>query len=288
MNKLPDSKRAQILHMLVEGSSMRSTARVAGVSFNTVNKLLVEAGAACSEFHDNAVQSIQSKRVECDEVWAFCYSKQRNAQRTIGNPEYAGDVWTWKAIDSDTKLMITWLVSTGRHSGYAIQLMDDLRSRLANRVQLSTDGHAAYLEAVEGAFGGDVDYAQLIKIYGKDEESGDVVRTEKVLVSGAPNMEAVCTSFVERSNLSTRMAVRRFTRLTNGFSKKLENHGHSLSLWFTWYNFCRTHKTLGRTPAMAAGLADYPYGLEWIISLIDVRAPKLGPRGPYKPRVKTA
>lgn len=285
MNKLSKTKRAQILNMLVEGSSIRATSRVAGVSYNSVLKLLVEAGKVCSQFHDETVQNVQSRRVECDEVWAFCYAKAKKAPKVKGNPDYAGDVWTWKALDSDTKLIITWLVSTGRDAEYALELMDDLRSRLANRVQLSTDGHRAYLEAVEGAFGGDVDYAQLVKIYGTEDKSGKVVETIATPISGAPDPDKICTSYVERANLSTRMSVRRFTRLTNAFTKKLENHGHSLALWFVYYNFIRRHRTLKMTPAMAAGLADEPRSFEWLVDLIDAaNAPKR--RGPYKPRQK--
>ena len=266
MNKLPIANRTQILNMLVEGSSMRSITRVVGVSINTVTKLLVDAGEACQEFHYQAVRDVQASRVECDEIWSFCYAKEKTVARAAAAPGGAGDVWTWTGLDRDSKLIVSWSVSPGRGSQYAIELMDDLRSRLANRVQLTTDGHRAYLEAVEGAFGGDVDYAQLVKIYGPTQEANQgryspaaCLGATKTLVVGNPDHASISTSFVERHNLTTRMSLRRFTRLTNAFSKKLENHLHALALYFVYYNFCRPHKSLkGNTPAMAAGLADEP------------------------------
>ena len=280
MNKLPITKRAQILHMLVEGSSMRSITRVVGASINTVTKLLVDAGEACQEFHDRAVRDVPANRVECDEIWSFCYAKAKSVPSAIAAPSGAGDVWTWTGIDRDSKLILSWAISPGRGSEYAIELMDDLRSRLANRVQLTTDGHRAYLEAVEGAFGGDVDYAQLVKIYGPTQEATQgryspaaCLGATKTPVVGNPDHDSISTSFVERHNLTTRMSLRRFTRLTNAFSKKLENHLHALALYFVYYNFCRPHKTLkGDTPAMAAGLAEEPRGLEWIVELIEQRS----------------
>ena len=261
--------------MLVEGSSMRSISRVVGVSINTVTKLLVDAGEACREYHDRAVREVHAQRVEADEVWVFCYSKQKNAPHITGHPDYAGDVWTWTGIDRDSKLIISWLITVGRGSDYAIEFMDDLRFRLADRVQLTTDGHRAYLGAVEGAFGGDVDYAQLVKQYGPAVEEqrrySPAVCTgaTKKPISGRPDLASVSTSIVERHNLTTRMSVRRFTRLTTAFSKKIENHQHAVALFTVWYNWCRPHKSLqGDTPAMAAGLADQPYELAWIVDLI--------------------
>ena len=289
MNKLPEHKRTQILNMLVEGSSMRSVSRVVGVSINTVTKLLVEAGEACQDYHNDHVRNIQAQRVQCDEIWAFCFSKEKNVSPE--SPDGAGDVWTWTGIDADTKLIISWMVAPGRGSEYAIEFMDDLRGRLDNRVQLTTDGHRAYLEAVEGAFGGDVDYAQLVKLYGTPKEQehryspSHCIGAKKVPVVGHPDSENISTSYIERHNLTTRMSVRRFTRLTNGFSKKIENHAHAVALYTVWYNFCRMHKTLGATPAMAAGLTEYPLGLDWIGSMIDERTPTPGPRGPYKPKI---
>ena len=292
MNKLSIEKRVQALNMLVEGSSMRSIERVVGVNINTVTKLLVDAGEACLAYHNEAVQDVHARHIQCDEIWSFCYSKQKNAGQATGVIDVAGDVWTWTGIDSDTKLVVSWLVG-GRDSSYALDFMDDLRGRLADRVQLSTDGHRAYLDAVEGAFGGNVDYAQMVKVYGQptDEEerrrysSAKCVGTRKIPVSGNPDMAEVNTSYVERHNLTMRMSMRRFTRLTNAFSKKAQNHIHALALYFVWYNFCRAHKSLGgETPAQAAGLADSPRDMRWVVGLIDARAPK-AKRGPYKKRI---
>lgn len=292
MNKLPLHKRIMILNMLVEGMSMRAISRTAGVSINTVSKLLVQAGEACAEYHDQAVQNVKASHVQCDEIWSFCYAKQKNVAKAKAAPEGAGDVWTWTALDSDSKMILAYEVGD-RSAATAIEFMDDLRARLANRVQLTTDGHKAYLEAVEGAFGGDVDFAQLVKLYG---DSPDGKRAEKKYspatctgsikrrVEGNPDPAAVSTSHVERQNLTMRMGMRRFTRLTNGFSKKLENHLHMLSLYFVHYNFVRMHKTLRMTPAMAAGVSDTLHDMEWIVGLIDARAPAPKKRGPYKKR----
>jgi len=289
MNKLPLHKRVQILSMLVEGSSMRSISRVVGVSINTVTKILIDAGEACVAYHDEHVRDVRATRVQCDEIWSFCYAKQKNVAAAKAAPEDAGDVWTWTALDADSKLIISYLVD-GRDSEYAIEFMDDVASRLTNRVQMTTDGHKAYLEAVEGAFGGDIDYAQLVKMYGSAPDamkghysSAACTGTRKRRVEGDPAVEDVSTSYVERQNLTMRMSMRRFTRLTNAFSKKIDNHIHMLSLYFVHYNFCRQHKSLkGLSPAMAAGVSDTLRDMEWIVGLIDARAPKLGRRGPYK------
>jgi IS1 family transposase len=291
MNKLPLAKRTQILSMLVEGSSMRSISRVADVSINTVAKLLVEAGEACLAIHDETVRGVKASRVQCDEIWSFCYAKEKNVATAKAAPDGAGDVWTWTAIDADTKLMVSYFV--GDRSGEsAMILMDDLRARLANRVQLTTDGHRAYLEAVEGAFGADVDYAQLVKLYGGTEGAGpekryspaDCTGIRKRRVEGNPDERHVSTSHVERMNLSIRMQNRRFTRLTNAFSKKLDNHIHALALYFAFYNFCRVHKSLRMSPAMAAGVSDRLWSLEDIVAKIDAMAPAPKPRGPYRKR----
>jgi len=289
MNKLSLQKRVLILNMLVEGMSMRSISRTVGVSINTVTKLLVEAGQACAAYHDETVQEVKAARVQCDEIWSFCYAKAKNVKTAKAAPTGAGDVWTWTAIDSDSKMILSYEVGD-RSAATAIEFMDDLRSRLATRVQLTTDGHKAYLEAVEGAFGGDVDYAMLVKLYGDDGRKSPERKyspsvchgARKTPIEGNPNIKDVSTSHVERQNLTMRMGMRRFTRLTNGFSKKLENHLNMLSLYFVHYNFVRIHKTLKMTPAMAAGVSDTLHDMEWIVGLIDARAPAPKKRGPYK------
>lgn len=267
---------------------MRSISRVVGVSINTVTKLLVDAGEACAAHHDEHVRGVKAKRVQCDEIWSFCYAKQRNVKTAKAAPEGAGDVWTWTALDADSKMILSYEVG-GRDSEYANAFMNDVAERLATRVQLTTDGHKAYLEAVEGAFGADVDYAQLVKLYGSVPESvkgryspAECTGTKKRRVEGEPDKKHVSTSYVERHNLTMRMGMRRFTRLTNAFSKKIDNHIHMLSLYFLHYNFCRIHKTLKVSPAMAAGVTDTLRDMEWIVGLIDAHAPKPGPRGPYK------
>lgn len=290
MNKLPLHKRVMILNMLVEGMSMRAVSRTVGVSINTVTKMLVEAGEACAAYHDATVRNVKAAHVQCDEIWSFCYAKDKNVATAKAAPDGAGDVWTWTAIDRDHKMILSYEVGD-RSGATAIEFMDDLRARLANRVQLTTDGHKAYLEAVEGAFGGDVDYAMLVKLYGdatgqkgheKKYSPAECTGARKELISGYPVKEMVSTSHVERQNLSMRMGMRRFTRLTNGFSKKLENHLHMLSLYFVHYNFVRVHKSLRMTPAMAAGVTKELHDMEWLAGLIEAAAPKPGPRGPYR------
>jgi IS1 family transposase len=281
MNKLPVAKRVQILSMLCEGSSMRSTSRVVDVSINTVSKLLIEAGLACIELHDELVRDVKASRVQCDEIWSFVYAKEKNIATAKAAPDAAGDVWTWTALDADSKLIVSYFV--GDRSGQsAIALMDDLRARLRNRVQLTTDGHKAYLEAVEGAFGGDVDYAQLIKLYGAVPESAkgryspaDCIGARKEPVEGNPNPKHISTSYVERQNLNMRMGMRRFTRLTNAFSKKLENHCHMVALYTMFYNFIRIHKTMKMSPAMAAGVSDTLWSMEDLVERFDARSAKV-------------
>ena len=269
---------------------MRATARLADVSFNTVAKLLIDAGTVCADLHDQLVQDVTASRIQCDEIWSFTYAKQKNVATAKAAPEEAGDTWTWTALDSDSKLIVSWLVG-GRDSEYAIALMDDLRSRLANRVQLTTDGHKAYLEAVEGAFGGDVDYAQLVKIYGeapgaeKRYSPAACIGTRKRPIEGRPDRRHISTSHVERQNLTMRMQMRRFTRLTNAFSKKFENHMHMVALYTVWYNFIRIHKTLRVTPAMEAGLSDAVWDMEDLVRIIDERAPKPGRPKAYKKQI---
>ncbi|HUZ30982.1 MAG TPA: IS1 family transposase [Xanthobacteraceae bacterium] len=275
MNKLPLEKRVQILTMLVEGSSMRSVSRVTGVSINTVTKLLVDAGMACAAFHDEKVRNVKAKAVQCDEIWLFSYAEQKNVKFAKSAPEGAGDIWTWAAIDADSKIIVSWHVGDrSQHTG--ISFMGDLKARLANRVQLTTDGHKAYLKAVE-AVDFDADYAMLNKIFATDYAGAGrysppkCIGAVKTAIMGNPDPALVNTSFAERQNLTMRMAMRRFTRLTNAFSKKFENHCHSLALYFCWYNWIRAHKTLGRTPAVAAGLIDRKMHMADVVQMIDAR-----------------
>jgi IS1 family transposase len=292
MNKLSADRRASILMLLCEGSSLRAISRITGVSLDTVTKLLIDAGRVCQAFHDQAVRNVRSKRVQCDEIWSFTYAKQKNVATAKAAPEEAGDTWTWTALDADSKLILSWFVG-GRDAGYAFEFMQDVAGRLANRVQLTTDGLKAFLEAVEGAFGADVDYAQLVKLYGSAPESmrgryspAECTGIIKSRVEGNPDPKHVSTSYVERQNLTMRMHMRRFTRLTNGFSKKLENHAHAVALHCTFYNFVRIHKTLRVTPAMAAGLTDRLWEMKDIVALIEKAEAEIAPktRGPYKPR----
>jgi IS1 family transposase len=282
MNKLPVAKRATILQMLCEGSSMRAITRITGASLNTVTKLLIDAGKACDAYHNEHVRGVKATRVQCDEIWAFCYSKQKNVMIAKAAPEGAGDVWTWTALEAASKLILSYMVG-GRDSEYAMALMDDLRSRIVNRVQLTTDGHKAYLSAVEEAFGDDIDYAQLIKLYGNAPEAfkgryspAECLGAKKLPITGKPDKAHVSTSYVERSNLTIRMHMRRFTRLTNAHSKKLENHGWAVALHVMFYNFTRIHSTLRMSPAMAAGVTGRLWDMSDIVALIDAReeAPK--------------
>ena len=289
-NILDKSKRAQILSMLVEGMSMRSVSRVEDVSINTVSKLLVDAGNACAEYHDNTVRGVKAERIQCDEIWSFVAAKQKNVKDMKAPVDGAGDVWTWTALDADSKMILSYLVG-GRDAAYANAFMQDVADRLANRVQMTTDGHKAYLEAVEGAFGADVDFAQLVKMYGNAPESmkgryspAECTGIRKTNVEGKPDEAHISTSYVERMNLNIRMGNRRFTRLTNAFSKKIDNHLHMLSLYFCHYNFCRIHKSLRVTPAMAAGVTDTVRDMGWIVDLIDARAPKPNRPQTYKKR----
>lgn len=285
MNKLTEKQRALILHLLVEGNSLRATARIADVSRNTVDKILREVGAACLDYQDKHLRNISTKRIQCDEIWSFVYSKKKNVPEDKQDEFGYGDVWTWTAIDADTKLVPCWHVGT-RDADSAQKFMSDLAGRLTSRVQLTTDGHRAYLEAVEDSFGADIDYAMLVKIYGngsnpeKRYSPSEYTGSKKTNITGAPDPKHISTSLVERQNLTMRMSMRRFTRLTNAFSKKISNHMHAISLHYMYYNFGRIHQTLKVTPAMEAGISDHVWSLEEIAALAPIEAPKK--RGTYK------
>jgi IS1 family transposase len=294
MNNLENQKREQIVAALVEGNSIRATSRMIGVSQNTIFKLLADLGTACAEYQDKAFQNLNCKRVQCDEIWSFVGAKAKNATQEQKALKGYGDIWTWVAIDADTKLVPCWMVGP-RNAEAANEFMTDLAERLATRVQLTTDGFRPYLEAVEGAFGYDIDYAMLVKIYGKgtgnkkDESRyspAECIGCKTEVISGAPRKRDVSTSYVERQNLTMRMSMRRFTRLTNGFSKKVENHAHAVALHYMYYNFVRIHKSLRCTPAMAAGVTSKLWEISDIIALLP--EPEAKKRGPYKKRAANA
>ncbi|HEY3350741.1 MAG TPA: IS1 family transposase [Thermoanaerobaculia bacterium] len=273
MNKLSTAKRAQVVAALVEGNSIRATCRMTDVAKGTVLKLLVDLGRACDSYQRDVLVDLPCKRIQCDEIWAFVYAKGRNVTPEMGQ-KGAGSVWTWTALDADTKLMVSWLVG-GRDAGFASAFMGDVARRLRNRVQLTTDGHLAYLTAIQGAFGNEIDYAQLIKIYGSspDEDQrryspAKFVASERRVIRGNPDERHVSTSYVERQNLTMRMSMRRFTRLTNAFSKKVENLEAAVALHFMHYNFCRIHQTLRVTPAMKAGIADHVWETSEVLALL--------------------
>jgi IS1 family transposase len=281
MNRLDVNERAAIIRCLVEGNSIRSTARMTGAARNTITTLLVNLGTAVSDFQDRTIRNLQSTRIECDEIWSFCYAKAKNVPEKYRGDWGYGDVWTWTAIDADTKLVASWLVGW-RGEPEAVDFLMDLRERLTNRIQLTTDGHVAYAGAVERVFGTNIDYAQMIKQYGVEhsEDASPTARryspnkvtgSEVRIVTGDPDPDLISTSYVERNNLTMRMSMRRFTRLTNGFSKKVENHAAMVSLHFMFYNFARPHSSLGknRTPAMAAGVADHVWTVQEIAALLD-------------------
>jgi len=280
MNQLPINKRVQIITLLVEGCSLRSTSRIADVSINTVTKLLVSVGKACQQFHNDKVVNVNSKRVQCDEIWSFVYSKEKNTtqdHKAVG----AGDAWTWVGIDADSKLVVSWFVGS-RDADSANIFMNDVATRLANRVQLTTDGLKAYLEAVYNSFNiNSIDFAQLVKLYGaasgdqneKKYSPAECTGTKKYVVSGNPDPKLISTSYIERQNLTMRMHMRRFTRLTNAFSKKIENHCYAIALHFVYYNFVKIHKTLRVPPAMEAGLIKRLMSIEDIVRLTDYHTP---------------
>lgn len=292
MNKLPSEKRAQILSMLVEGASMRSTARVCDVTLNTVSKLLVSAGTVCEAFHDKTVRGLQTANLQCDEIWSFCYAKRRNVANLKSYVEGAGDVWTFTALDRDSKLIVSWFAGD-RTGGVAEAFLKDVADRIDNRaVHVSTDGFAAYKNAVSNTFPVEASYSQVEKVFSSTPDKGPsrkyspgvVVSAEKKSVFGTFDLTNVSTSHVERQNLTMRMSMRRFTRLTNAFSKKFDNHCHALALYFVYYNFCRIHKTLKVTPAMAAGITDELMDMSDIVRLIEQVEGPAKPRGTYRKR----
>ncbi len=289
MNKLSTAKRSQIIRMLVDGVSLRAISRIEDVSINTVSKMLIEAGEACVDFHNNHVHRVNAKRMQVDEIWQFCYAKEKNVSSAKAAPEGAGDTWTWTAIDADSKLIVSWLLGD-RSQRSAYHFIADLAERIVGRTQLTSDGLRLYRTAVEAVLGADVDYAQIVKVFGSPVEDekryspATCKGTIKTVVTGRPDPDHISTSYVERHNLTMRMSMRRFTRLTNGFSKKLRNHALALALYFVHYNFCRIHKTLSVSPAMAAGITTQLHDAEWIVGLVDARAPKPAKPGPKGPR----
>ena len=278
MNKLSTNKRIKIISALVEGNSIRATCRMTGIAKGTVIRLLGLVGKSCAKYQDENLRDLNCKHIQIDEIWSFCYAKQKNVPENKQNRFGYGDVWTFTAIDADTKLVPSWLIGL-RDSGYAYEFVNDLKDRFSNRVQITTDGHRIYLDSVEKAFGSKVDYAMLVKIYGNEPEnerrysSAECISTDRRVMQGNPDPNKISTSYVERQNLTMRMSMRRFTRLTNGFSKKIENLEYAVALHFMYYNFARVHQSLTnpypRTPAMAAGIENHIWTIEEIIKLID-------------------
>jgi len=278
MNTLPLERQIAVISALVEGNSIRSTVRMTGVAKNTIVKLLATVGTACAEYQDKTLRNLPCKRIQCDEIWSFCYSKEKNVPQDLRGKFGYGDVWTWTALCADTKLITCWLLG-GRSAGYAHAFISNLASRLTERIQLTTDGHRVYVDAVERAFGSEIDYAMLVKMYGNDPREtryspAQCIGAMATSIIGNPEYRHISTSYVERQNLSMRMHMRRFTRLTNGFSKKVENHQHALALYFMYYNFCRIHQTLRVTPAMAANVSDHVWDLSEVLALTRKGAEK--------------
>jgi IS1 family transposase len=286
MNRLSTTERAAIVRALVEGNSIRATCRITGRDKGTVLALLNDLGAVCTAYQSKTIRGIQSRRIQCDEIWAFCYAKQKNVPKKMAGKYGVGDVWTWTALDQDSKLIVCWYIGP-RDAISAGPFIQDLSERLAGRVEITTDGLGSYVPAVYDAFGGTVDFAQIVKLYeGNDERKTSArysppkhVATKKHRVSGDPDMATISTSHVERQNLTMRMGMRRFTRLTNAFSKKLQNHENAVALHFMYYNFGRVHQTLRVTPAMAAGIADHVWSVEEIAGLLERPALSITPIG---------
>jgi IS1 family transposase len=275
MNRLSQEKRTRVVAALVEGNSIRSTCRMTGVAKGTVITLLADLGEACAAYHYEHVRNVPSRRIQCDEVWSFVGAKMKNTSEEKVAQGW-GDAWTWTAIDADSKLIVSYLLGQ-RGPSWAKAFMEDVASRISSRIQLTTDGLKMYAEAVEGAFGCDVDYAMLIKLYGADSfdtkySPGECIGTQTAVLQGKPDPKHISTSFVERQNLTMRMSMRRFTRLTNAFSKKVENHEHMLAIYFMYYNFCRVHQTLRVTPAMEAHLADHVWTIEEMVGLLEPKS----------------
>ncbi len=294
MKQLSTSDRAHVLQLLCEGMAIRAVCRATGVAKNTVAKLLADVGRACMAYHDEHARNLKCKTIQVDEAWSFIYAKQKNVARAKAAPEGAGDVWTWVAMDAETKFVASYFVG-GRDGECAKWFIEDLATRLANRIQLTSDGHKAYLEAVEGAFGADVDYAQLVKLYGNAPESSkgryspaECTGFIKTPIEGNPDDKHISTSFIERQNLTIRMHNRRFTRLTNAFSKKVENHAYSVALHMMYYNFVKLHSKLRVTPAMAAGVTGRLWEVSDIVALWEAVEPKATKRGPYKKQAQHA
>jgi len=274
MNVLQANKRARVIAALVEGNSIRATVRMTGVSKNAIQRLMARLGPACEQYQSRVLRNLPCKRVQCDEIWSFCHAKDKNLPEEKRGQFGFGSIWTWTALCADTKLICAWRIGT-RGASTAYSLMHDLAGRLAHRIQLTTDGHRVYADAVESAFGAGIDYAMLVKLYGNDRESetryspAECIGCKTAAITGNPNPRHISTSLVERQNLTMRMQMRRFTRLTNAFSEKVENLGHAVALHFMHYNFCRVHQTLRVTPAMEAGIADHVWGIEEIVALLD-------------------
>lgn len=287
MNRLSHEDRVRILSLLCDGMSIRAITRTTHVSKNTIVKLLADAGKACMAYHDEHVRNVAVARVQVDEIWSFTYAKAKNVASAKAAPEGAGDTWVWTAIDADSKLIISYLVG-GRDAEYAVAFIQALADRLANRVQLTSDGLNAYIGAIEDAFGDDIDFAQLMNVYGNVPGGAgrysppECIGAAKRRIRGRPDIDHVSTSYVERQNLTMRMHMRRFTRLTNAFSKKVENHAYAVALHFMYYNFVRIHGKLRMSPAMAAGVTDRLWEVSDIVKLVEAADPAPKPRGPYK------